>query len=183
MNANVFLRLTGSQKQILMNHLFPDDGMEAVAMLVCGRRRGQDRHCLSVFEVVPIPYADCIRTDTAITWPTSRIRSYLELVSNDGLALVKVHSHPGGYDKFSIQDDESDREFFQMLGSWTESFEPHGSVVVLPSGRMFGRFGLPDGEFCAMQQISVAGEKHRILAPNEFDGDTNVHGSNYTSAR
>ena len=158
MNQDVILRLSGHQKKNLTNHLFPGDGLEAVALVVCGRRRGADRHCLSAREVILVPYESCQREEDRVTWPTTALESMLTKAAADGLAVVKVHSHPGGFDQFSQYDNQSDFEFFQAAANWTESDEPHGSVVALPSGRMFGRYGGADGSFKPMSIISVAGD-------------------------
>ncbi len=157
MNHDVILRLTGRQKRQLTDHLFPGDGLEAVALLLCGRRRGADRHSLSVIDVVPVRHAQCQRRADRITWPTSVLESLLARATNDGLAVVKVHSHPEGFRRFSEVDDRSDDEFFRVAANWTESDDPHGSVVILPCGRMLGRFGAC-GAFHPMAMISVAGD-------------------------
>lgn len=154
----LILRLTGGQKKVLRSHLFPGDGLEAVALLLCGRRSGKERHCLSVMEVVPIPHDQCERLPDRITWPTTLLEPLLRRVAKENLAVVKVHSHPGGYDRFSDTDNASDAEFFDAAESWTESGLPQGSVVLLPCGRMFGRFMDQNGEFRPMGLISIAGE-------------------------
>lgn len=38
--ANVKLRLSATQHRELRTHLYPGDGHEAVAVALCGRRRG-----------------------------------------------------------------------------------------------------------------------------------------------
>lgn len=158
MNGELILRLTGSQKHLLKSHLFPGDGLEAVALLLCGRRSGKDRHCLSVMEVVVIPYDECERLSDRVTWPTALLEPLLQRAAKESLAVVKVHSHPGGYDRFSETDDASDVEFFDAAESWNESDLPHGSVVLLPCGRMFGRYMDENQGFRPFSLISIAGE-------------------------
>lgn len=158
MNHDVILRLTGSQKRQLTGHLFPGDGLEAVALLLCGRRRGADRHCLSVMDVISVPHEQCQRREHRITWPTTALETLLSRAADEGLAVVKVHSHPDGFDRFSEYDDQSDTEFFLAGANWTESGDPHGSVVVLPCGRMFGRYGAVGAGFQPMTMTSVAGD-------------------------
>ena len=158
MNDDVILRMSGRQKEQLTTHLFPGDGLEAVALILCGRRHGHDRHCLSAMEIVPVPYDQCERAQDRVTWRTEILSPLLERAATDGFAVVKVHSHPGGFEQFSRYDDESDFEFFRTTADWTESDSPHGSAVVLPCGRMFGRFGAAEGGFERMSMISIAGE-------------------------
>ena len=50
------LSLTQPQHTELTAHLFPDDGCEAVAIALCGRRRGAERHRLLVQRLAPVPY-------------------------------------------------------------------------------------------------------------------------------
>lgn len=158
MTKDAILRLTGRQKQQLSLHLFPGDGLEAAAILLCGRCTGKDRHCLSVMEVVPVPHDVCVRLVDRITWPTGLLENLLVRAAKENLAVVKVHSHPGGFDRFSETDDASDVDFFSVAASWTESDLPHGSVVILPCGRMFGRYQDQKRGFRPIDLISVAGD-------------------------
>src|SRR5688572_30610811 len=95
------LRLTEAQHRALVGHLFPGDGKEAVALLLCGRRRGQDRHVFTVRKVLPIPHDVCYRTWDRITWPTDHLEGLLRETYGSAQALVKVHSHTAGFSRFS----------------------------------------------------------------------------------
>lgn len=153
------LRLTQSDHQALMAHLLPGDGLEAVAVALCGRRRSNERHCLMVRKLVPIPYNECkVRTPDRVTWSTQRLVPLLEEAENRDLGILKIHSHPGGYLDFSTTDDESDRDLFNSVFGWTDSAFPHASAVMLPGGRMFGRAILPDGAFQPLDSILVPGD-------------------------
>ena len=72
------LRMTEAQHIVLRSHLFPGDGNEAVALLLCGRRKGQERHILTVRKVVTVPHTVCDRRPDRITWPTGFVDSLLE---------------------------------------------------------------------------------------------------------
>lgn len=158
MSADVILRMTGKQKRTLSGHLFPADGREAVALALCGRRAATDRHCLSVSRIELIPHEECDRREDSIRWPTGRLAPLLGEAARCGMAVVKFHSHPGGYDQFSACDNSSDREFFAAAEGWCEGSMPHGSVVMLPSGKMFGRTQGDSGSFAPIEVISVAGD-------------------------
>lgn len=161
------LTMTGAQHEALKAHLFPDDGKEAVALLLCGRRRGP-RHRLLVHEVVLVPLTDCVRCEDRITWPTSAAEPMLARATNEGFAIVKIHSHPSGYGDFSAIDDISDREFFESVYCWVGTDEPHGSAVMLPDGTVFGRTVKEDGTFEPWPFVTVAGDTIRL-----FPGDQN----------
>ena len=105
------LRLTGRQVECLRQHLYPGDGCEAAALALCGRRRDTAHNVLCVHEVVLIPYDEClVRTPGQVSWSTNRLPALLRRAEREGLGLVKIHSHPGGWDAFSAYDDVSDRE-------------------------------------------------------------------------
>ena len=170
MSTDVILRMTGNQKAALYRHLFPDDGREAVALALCGRRDGDDRHCLSVCTIELIPYDECERRPDSITWPTDRLISLFQEAARRGMAVVKLHSHPGGYDRFSEFDDASDKDFFDAAENWTESTQPHASVIALPCGRMFGRTQTKSGCFQPLELIAVAGDslEYWFDQPSDF---------------
>lgn len=153
------LTLNEAQQAALMTHLFPGDGLEATAFLLCGTRTGDRRTRLVAREVFPVPYSACVlRTERRVTWQTDAILPLLERAERSGGTLVKVHSHPGGYPAFSEVDDESDRQLLPNLRDWFDDDRPHGSAVMLPDGRMFGRTVNADGAMRPMGLINVAGD-------------------------
>lgn len=94
------LRLTGGQVRRLHAHLF-QDGKEAVAIALCGQRRGAG-HQLLVHKLILIPHDDCdLRTPTTVAWSTDLIIPALIEANQRGWSVVKFHSHPGGYNAFS----------------------------------------------------------------------------------
>jgi hypothetical protein len=162
--------MSGLHHDSLFSHLFPLDGKEAVAVALCGRHSSNQQHILLVHDLMLIPIQICpVRTERHITWPADLIRPYLERLSNDDFAIVKFHSHPGGYSQFSEIDDLSDSELFESVFGWAISDHPHASVVMLPGGKMFGRYYLPDGSHNSLDKITVAG--HVI---QQWGGDTNT---------
>jgi hypothetical protein len=137
---NFSLRLTETHHAQLKAHLFPGDGNEAVALLLCGRRKGKTRHILTVQEVVPVPHEACkVRAPDLITWPTEYVDRLVQSAYGQGKAIVKIHSHAEGYRFFSSTDDRSDRGLFSSISSLLDDGLPHASVIMLPSGEMFGR--------------------------------------------
>src|SRR5579872_6307866 len=101
----VKLRLTQTDHAKLRQHLLPGDGLEAVAVALCGRRQSTSHHCLTVRKVVPIPYDECkVRTPDRVTWSTERLVPLLNEAAQRDLGILKIHSHPGGYPQFSSTD-------------------------------------------------------------------------------
>jgi hypothetical protein len=162
----VKLRMTQNDHRALAAHLLPGDGLEAVAVALCGRRRSADRHVLTVRQLVPIPYDECkVRTADRVTWSTQRLVPLLEAAAQRDLAILKIHSHPGGYSQFSSTDDESDSDLFNSVFGWTDSKFPHASAVMLPGGRMFGRAIMTDGAFQPLDSILVPGDDIHFWLP------------------
>jgi hypothetical protein len=152
------LRLTGDQHLQLRNHLFPGDGNEAAAIVLCGRRAGSERHCLTGRMIFPVPYDQCsIRTPWRITWSTDVLLPVLTEAAKKNLAIIKIHSHPGGLEEFSDTDDKSDRELFDSVYGWFDDEAPHASAILLPDGRIFGRTVSANGEFTSLSSVSVVG--------------------------
>src|ERR1700738_687066 len=119
MPAPVTLALSGDQHDHLKSFLFPGDGNEAVALLLCGRRDGERCHRLVVREVQGIPYAHCIeRTPIRVTWPPDFINPMLERATAERLSVIKIHSHPTGCAAFSSTDDEGDACLLPMVRGW-----------------------------------------------------------------
>lgn len=165
---HVTLRLTQNDHDALRSHLLPGDGLEAVAVALCGRRRGRTRHALTVQKIVPIPYDECkVRTPDRVTWSTQRLIPLLDEAARRDLAILKIHSHPGGYSQFSSVDDESDADLFASVFGWTDSQFPHASVIMLPGGRLFGRAAMRDGSFQPLDSILVPGDDLQFWIPTD----------------
>lgn len=139
-SPNITLSLTDKQHQELKRFLFPSDGYEAVAIALCNRRAGHQRHRLVVREIHQIPYDNCTeRTPDRVTWSTDVIEPLLNKAEDQSLSVVKLHSHTTGYRTFSNVDDMGDAKLFPAIRGWVEADIPHASVIMLPDGEMFGR--------------------------------------------
>lgn len=162
----VKLRLSQTDHALLRNHLLPGDNLEAVAVALCGRRRSKSLHCLTVRSVTPIPYNECkVRREDRVTWSTKRLIPLLEEAEKRDLAILKIHSHPGGYSEFSPTGNDSDADLFNSVFGWTDSAFPHASAVMLPDGEMFGRAIMRNGDFQPLDSILVPGDDIRFWTP------------------
>ncbi len=137
------LALAGVHHAELTRHLFPGDGLEAAAILLCSRVPGP-RLRLLVREVIPVPHSACAsRTRDTVTWPGICIERALERGEAEALILILVHSHPGGMASFSELDDTSDGTVIPAL--FHAYGDIHGSAVMLPGGEMRARLYRADG--------------------------------------
>lgn len=151
------LRISGKHYDTIRAHLFPGDDLEAIAFAICGRHKTDNIEVLMVHKVIPIPYELCNRISLGITWPTNVLKPHLDEAKKKHLAIVKLHSHPNGYEKFSEIDDSSDFETFRDISIWLDDGNPHASLIMLPDGRMFGRM-IFDSQNFPLTSISVAGD-------------------------
>ncbi|UVS94933.1 MULTISPECIES: ThiF family adenylyltransferase [Burkholderia] len=141
MNTASTLTITDDVYQQVRRHLFPGDDLESAAILFCVKT-GTDRTRLIAREALLISHSACRREKDFITWPGSYIEDAIDRAESEDLALILLHSHPGGLFAFSSLDDASDRStmpgLFQALG------ELHGSAIMTPDGAVLARLYSPD---------------------------------------
>ena len=156
---NFSLRITEEHHSQLRSHLFPGENKEAVALLLCGRRIGEHQHVLTVQQIILVPHASCsVRAPDRVTWPTSYVDSVVSEAYCKKNAIVKIHSHGEGYRFFSETDDYADRELFSSVSSLLDDGLPHASLIMFPSGEMFGRALDENGTFLdPISSIMVVG--------------------------
>src|SRR5689334_23323985 len=130
------LRLTERQHVALNRHLFPGDGKEAVAVALCGRSAALRTELLVVHRVEVVPHDACRRSASRIDWPPTVMEPWLREAAAKELAILKIHSHPTGFDEFSTADDASDHDVFASVHGWIDGDRPHASAIMLPDGRM-----------------------------------------------
>lgn len=157
MKIPMSLTLTEDQHQQLKSHLFPGDGLEAVAFIACGHARGADRHRLVARYIHLVEHDRCKRTRNRVDWQAEDILLLADEAEIEGLSLIKIHSHPQGYAAFSKVDDESDEKLLPLLQSWIGDDVPQGSLIMLPDGRIFGRYVAGGKGFVDFDLINVVG--------------------------
>lgn len=157
-HPTVRLRLTEAQHSQLYKHLFPGDGLEAVALVLCGVLRTTRRFVLCAHKLYPVPYVQCSeRTPNSVTWNTSMLPELLHEADQNQWALLKVHSHPGGLREFSSTDDRSDEEILGAAESWVERGGPHASAIMLPSGELVARVSWGHGRWVPIDSVMITG--------------------------
>ena len=148
----------------LFHHLFPGDGKEAAAILVCGVT-GAARDRLCVGSVIEVPYDDCsVRTATRVTWPGDYLdRAVTAMDAIDG-GVILIHSHPGGYFDFSSIDDASDALTIPCLQAGARNpAAPIGSAVMVPDGRIKARLFTQTMTPTDIRQLTAVGHDIRDL--------------------
>jgi hypothetical protein len=168
------LTLTEEQRAKLAAHLFPSDGCEAVAVLLCGVAGGGEPRRLMVREIHLVPYEACAeRRPDLVTWPTEVMLPWLATAEKRNLAVMKIHGHRG-YDQFSRTDDTADRALVPSLYSWVEGTAPHGSAILMDDGRVFGRVVTEKGAFEHLESVNVIGDDIQKYLPPHSGSEVSV---------
>lgn len=163
------LRISGLHHEMLKKHLFPQDGLESVAVALCGRYMDSENIIVTVHDITLIPDEECyLRENDLLQWPTERAMPYFEKIGRTDVAIMKIHSHPSGYRKFSRTDDKSDAEFFDSVFGWAMNDKPHISAVMLPDGEIFARLFYSDLHHEALTKVLVAGDAINIYKDITF---------------
>jgi hypothetical protein len=161
------LAMTARQHAELKAHLFPGDGLEAAAVVLCGRAHAGDQHRLVIHRVVLIPYEQCERRADLICWKTDLMVPLLAEAARRGMAILKVHSHPTGFPRFSGLDDLADRELFASVYGWFDDELPHASAVMMPNGLVIARVIDAGGNFIPMRLVSSIGDDLALWFAND----------------
>lgn len=156
--------MTASQHRRVSEHLFPGDGLEAAAVLVCNQGTGRRHQRLVVAETLLLPHRRSQRKSDFVSWPFS---DYLEperiaSIDRNGQSIVTIHSHPTGNPHFSELDDQTDRELFESVSAWFDDDRMNGSAIMTPDLRIRARTVAPDGSFVEASSVSSVGEDVRI---------------------
>lgn len=170
------LILRANQHAQLRQHLFPGDGKEAAAVVLCTRQRVGEQLKFLARTVLLVPYDECERFRDRLQWPGGYLDAALEAAKADDLSIFLVHSHPSGYPDFSKLDDESDAEVMPSLflasvdvavhdGRW------HGSAIMLPTGELCARTYDQECKPRAVELVAIYGDNlqfywHDCLNPS-----------------
>lgn len=152
------LTLTEDQHAHLKRHLFPGDGHESAAIMLC-RFTGPVKERLIVYAISIVPDEKCAeRTPKFISWPGQCIEDAIDRAEQHADAIVLIHSHPGGMFAFSNIDDESDASTMPALFSAidAEGFH-HGSAIMVPDGSIKVRLYRSNGKFQSINRIMRVG--------------------------
>jgi proteasome lid subunit RPN8/RPN11 len=154
MTPHSTLSFSGILHERVRAHLFPGDGLEAAAILLCSRTPGPRRRLL-VREAILVPYPECRRAPDSLTWPGQYIENAIDRAEHEQLVIILLHSHPGDFFDFSDLDNRSDqvviRSLFHAFG------DQHGSAIMVPDGAMRARLYESDLEPRPVDLVSVAG--------------------------
>lgn len=138
----------------LRQHLFPGDGLEAAALLLCAVT-GERRKKLLGREIIPVPYNRCARQRDFITWPGECVETAIDRATLRGDIVIAMHSHPGGFYAFSGADDESDRVLMSALRHGTNRIA--GSAIMVSNGAVRARVHENDNAAVPVDVVMTVG--------------------------
>lgn len=151
----VTLTLSGDTHRRLREHLFPGDDLEAAAIALCAKVPGPRVRYLAK-HVLLVPHAECERERDCITWPGEWLERAIDIAETEGLAILLVHSHPGGMLAFSTIDDNSDRIVMPCLAQGVPGL--HGSAIMTGDGALVARMYETGLEPNWIDLVMVAGD-------------------------
>ena len=162
--TTAILSMTASRYEAVFNHLFPGDGLEAAAILLCNQGRGKRHRRLIVADVLYPPHRLSERKEDFVAWPFGDCLPPEKISDLDrcGQSIVTIHSHPNGCGQFSKIDDRNDRELFPSVCNWFDDGRPNGSAIMLSNGRIEARTVDAHGTFSDMPTVSVVGDNIHI---------------------
>ncbi|MDX0840021.1 ThiF family adenylyltransferase [Sinorhizobium medicae] len=152
------LAMAGTMHSMLKAHLL-SDGNEAAAILVCAPSPGP-RQRLVVRRVILVPHDACpVRMPDAIVWPGAYIEDAIDIAEPEGLVIILLHSHPGGWLQFSQIDNESGSRV--IPGLFHAFGDCHGSAIMTPEGAIRARLYAPDMTSQPVDLVTIAGDDIR----------------------
>ena len=155
------LAMTAASHDVLMDYLFPGDGLEAAAILLCNRGAGRLGQRLLVADIICPPYEVCQRRHDAVLWPFAETvpPDLITKIDRRDQSLVTIHSHPVGEARFSPIDDQNDRMLLKSVSGWFDDGRPHGAAVMQANGLIRARTVDEAGAFGEIRTVAVVGDE------------------------
>jgi proteasome lid subunit RPN8/RPN11 len=138
---------------------------EGAAYMLLGKSEiGQDpwdlgpRTRYTSYEVIAIPQEDRVdASEKHVTWNTNSFAQLCRRAKEEELVPAIVHSHPGGFDGFSEQDDRNERDLFTMARNRNGAGTRLVSVVQVGDGLYRARVWEDDVAPSPCHRVTVIG--------------------------
>ena len=167
--ASAKLVMTQKRHKEIFDHLFPGDGLEAAAVLLCNQGTGEKYRRLIVVDTLFAAHDASKRKRSFVAWPFADCFSpeIITRIDQLGQSIITIHSHPNDLGEFSAIDNQNDKELFHSICNWFDDQRLHGSAIMLPDGRIRARTVNGTGEFMAMEAVSAVGDSIRLWKPRK----------------
>ena len=155
------LVLRQSVHKTLQAHLYPGDGLETAAIMLCHLGKGKSGFRLMANSLILIPSEVCPdRTSHSLSWPFADYMQPDKITEIDlkGLSIITIHNHPEGMDRFSAIDNRNDKQLFGSVCNWFDDGRPNGSAIMMPNGKIVSRLVDARGKFTIIESNSIVGK-------------------------
>lgn len=155
--------------QALLAH---PQGHEGAAYMLLGKSEiAQDpwglgpRTRYTSYEVIAIPQDDRVdASDKHVTWNTNSFAQLCRRAEEEVLVPAIIHSHPSGFDGFSIQDDRNERDLFIMARNRNGAGTRLVSIVQVGDSLYRARVWEDDVAPLSCHRVTVVGTRIEIYS-------------------
>jgi len=157
--------------ETLKENLNQSDNKERVAFIICGRSiiKGVEEKFLSR-EVHFIPDDTLITSEyNQVSWHNKHFIDVLKKAEVKNLAIVLIHNHPDGTNKFSTIDNDGEYHLFKLAYNRNGGIDSHASLILLPDGNIVGRVWKHDLSTEPISMIRIIGAKIKLNYPNQTE--------------
>ena len=174
------LTLQNRHLELLQSLVFPGNGHERTAYLLCGRSdighdpwdRGAVLRLLS-FDVVPVAEEDILSSsNTHVRCRTRTFARVLKRAQAENLIVVVVHSHPTDVEFFSAMDDEDEPHLVELAQHRNGPESYIGSLILTPAGFVDGRVWTNVDTNSPLSLIAVVGDRISLQFSDRQSGIT-----------
>lgn len=139
--------------------------LEGAAYLLCGESRTGDEHRLIVRDVIPVRDEHyLLREPARLSIASGSYVSAAKRARSMRASVLFVHSHPGGPDEHSRQDDREEPGLMEFLSSRVQD-RVHGSAVVGVRDTAFSARVHVGGRWVPIERVRIIGSRFRFLQP------------------
>lgn len=127
-------------------------------------------------EVIPIAPDDVVsRSADHIRTRTRTFAQVLRRAAETGCVPAFIHGHPGGYDRFSVQDDADEPALIEMAQNRNGRDARLLSIVFTGNQKIFGRVWIAPDASLSIDSVIVVGETFEIHGETGHTEDEAFH--------
>ena len=128
------------------------------------------RQRLTSFDVLPVPEEDLLSTSRShVTWSTRSFVRLCQRAKEENLVPGIVHSHPNGYQTFSNQDNENERDLFQLVYNRNGDGSSLASLLLIGGAHFRARLWIDSSEPIDSRVVQSVG--HQMIR-DELSGQS-----------
>ena len=157
-------------------------GVEAAAYVLFGSAKINTdpwertrRQRLTSFDVLSVPEEDLISASRShVIWSTRSFVRLCQRAKEEMLVPGIIHSHPNGYSTFSNQDNENERDLFQLMYNRNGEGSSLASLLLMGRTHFRARLWVDSGDPIDSQVVQSVGNRLTRDELAEHPGDDEV---------